>query len=235
MLDTIHSIETPEGVELELRVAGPVVRALAWAIDVGIRGLLYLTLAYFLDPLGDLGLGIFLICLFLIEWFYPVLFEIYYHGATPGKKMMKIKVLHELGTPIDGSASMIRNLLRFIDFLPILYGFGLLTMLFNKNFKRIGDLAAGTVVVYQDEVIKYLALPDAPPLVISQTLTLDEQRAIISFAERAQTFSSERAEELANLVIPILITHKSGESAATLLYQIANGLIGKPKTQEEKG
>jgi uncharacterized RDD family membrane protein YckC len=225
MLDTAHSIETPEGVELELRVAGPVVRALAWAIDFGIRSALYLGLFYFLSHLEKLGLGILLICVFVIEWFYPVFFEIYRQGATPGKKTMKIKVLHELGTPVNWSASMIRNLLRAIDFLPFLYGFGFITMLLSTDFKRMGDLAAGTVVVYQDEAVKYLALPEEPPLFISAPLTSEEQRAIISFAERAQTLSPARAIELANLVTPL--TGNTGEAAVKTLYQIANGLIGR--------
>jgi uncharacterized RDD family membrane protein YckC len=225
MLDTAHSIETPEGVELELRVAGPVVRALAWAIDFGIRSALYLGLFYFLSNLRELGLGILLICVFVIEWFYPVFFEVYRQGATPGKKTMKIKVLHELGTPVNWSASMIRNLLRAIDFLPFLYGFGFITMLLSKDFKRMGDLAAGTVVVYQDEAVKYLALPEEPPLFISAHLTSEEQRAIISFAERAQTLSPARAIELANLVTSL--TGNTGEAAVKTLYQIANGLIGK--------
>jgi uncharacterized RDD family membrane protein YckC len=233
MLDTTHTIETPEGVELQLRIAGPIVRILAWAIDFGIRSIGYFLLGLLLiKTMIELGTGLFLIAVFLLEWFYPILFEVYRQGATPGKKIMKIKVLHELGTPVDWSASMIRNLLRAVDFLPLFYGFGLITMLMNKDFKRIGDLAAGTIVVYQDDATEYLALPKAQPLAAPYPLTLEEQRAIIHFAERAQTLSPERVIELANLVTPL--TGEIGTPAVQVLYQMANGLAGQTAPHETK-
>ncbi len=90
---------------------------------------------------------------------------------------MNIKVLHELGTPVDWSASMIRNLLRVIDFLPLLYGFGLISILLNKNFKRLGDLVAGTIVVYTDEISNNLVtvLSKEPPRPMPLVLTLSQQ------------------------------------------------------------
>ncbi|MHB1334243.1 MAG: RDD family protein, partial [Sulfuriferula sp.] len=77
MLDTYRAIETPEGVELRLRVAGPVVRSLAWAIDLLIRGGIYIALSIVFSMFGKFGWGLLLVGLFLIEWFYPVLFEVY--------------------------------------------------------------------------------------------------------------------------------------------------------------
>lgn len=225
MLDTTQLIETPEGVELELRVAGPVVRATAWIIDTIIRSILYVGLGYILFPFGALGKGIFYIGVFVIEWFYPVMFEVLQQGATPGKKWMKLRVLHDLGTPVGWTASMIRNLLRVIDFLPFAYGFGLFSMLATKEFKRLGDLAAGTIVVYQNQAIKYVALPEVSPLPLAITLPLAQQRAIISFAERAKTLSTERAIELANIVTAL--TGNTGAPAVSTLYQIAHGLLGK--------
>jgi len=227
MLDTTRPVETPEGIELALRVAGPAVRALAWVIDFGIRIIIYIVLLLLFSILGRFGLGLLLISIFLLEWFYPVLFEVYQQGATPGKRKMKIKVLHERGTPVNWSASMIRNLLRTIDFLPFLYGFGLMTMIFNQDFKRIGDLAAGTVVVYEEELLlggKASIAPDEPPLTMPVILGLEEQQAIINFADRAQQLSKERSIELANIVTPL--TGETGEAAIKHLYQLANGLIG---------
>lgn len=221
MLDTVYTIETPEGVTLKLRAAGPVVRALAWLIDLGVRSIVYSLLALLLF-LDDLGVGLFLISIFILEWFYPVVFELYYHGATPGKKIMNIKVLQELGRPVNGAASMIRNVLRSVDFLPFLYGLGLMTMLFNKQFKRLGDLAAGTLVVYQDKAPQVLALPQTTPIATPYPLTLTEQRAIIDFAQRAPTLSPQRAAELAELVTPL-----TGHSNVNVLYQIAQGLMGR--------
>ncbi len=226
MLDTTRPVETPEGIELALRVAGPTVRALAWAIDFSIRIIFYILLSFILTNFGNFGIGLLLISIFFLEWFYPVLFEVYKQGATPGKRKMKIKVLHESGTPVNWSASMIRNLLRAVDFLPFLYGFGLMTMLINNDFKRIGDLAAGTVVVYEEELLLggKAGIPDEPPLAIPVTLGLEEQQAIINFADRGQQLSKERSIELANIVTPL--TGETGEAAIKRLYQFANGLIG---------
>ncbi|MDM8557753.1 RDD family protein [Candidatus Parabeggiatoa sp. HSG14] len=248
LLDTTRPVETPEGIELALRVAGPVVRAIAWVIDFGIRSVVYIILSFLLVQLGDLGIGLLLMSIFILEWFYPVLFEVYKQGATPGKRAMKIKVLHELGTPVDWSASMIRNLLRAVDFMPFLYGFGLISMIFNGDFKRIGDIAAGTVVVYEDELSPKLFLKKGentrhfpvskediflsdkePALAMPIILPLEEQQAIINFAERAPKLPPERAVELANIVAPL--TGETGDMAIKRLYQLANGLIGTKKLE----
>ena len=99
-LDSIVRVETPEGVELELRTAGPLPRAFAWLIDISIRGAIHLFLFAVLLTLDRLGYGLFLITLFALEWFYPVLFEVYFGGATPGKRAMGLQVLHDDGTPV---------------------------------------------------------------------------------------------------------------------------------------
>jgi uncharacterized RDD family membrane protein YckC len=230
MLDTTRPVETPEGIELSLRVAGPVVRAIAWVIDFAIRSVLYLALFFvFLVFLKEFGFGLWLIAIFILEWFYPVLFEVYGRGATPGKKAMKIRTIHELGTPVNWAAAMIRNLLRAIDFLPFLYGFGLVSMLLNKDFKRIGDLAAGTVVVYDEQISKFSPreslLSNEPPQALPITLSSEQQQAIIKFAERAKHLQPPgRDIELANIVTPL--TEKEGEMGIKTLYQLANGLIG---------
>ncbi|OAD19911.1 RDD domain-containing protein [Candidatus Thiomargarita nelsonii] len=231
LLDTTRPVETPEGIELGLRVAGPTVRALAWAIDFCIRILFYIVLLFLSTKLERLGNGLLLVSIFVLEWFYPVLFEVYRQGATPGKSAMKIKVLHESGTPVDWSASMIRNLLRVVDFLPFFYGLGLIAMLINEDFKRIGDLAAGTVVVYQEEIPGFKnekAWGDESALPMPIVLSLEEQQAIINFADRAQQLPQDRAIELANIVTPL--TGKTGEAAIKSLYQLANGLIGYETT-----
>ena len=142
LLDTVRPIETPEGITLNLRVAGPLARALAWGADSLIKYGALWGLLMVLGFLGQGGFGLWLIALFLTEWFYPVLFEIYADGATPGKKAMGLKVVHANGTPVDWPAALIRNLLRAVDFLPLLYGFGVVAMACNRNFQRLGDLAA---------------------------------------------------------------------------------------------
>ncbi len=224
LLDTVRSYETPEGIALEIRLAGPVVRALAWAIDLAIRLALYLALAFGLALLGGLGTGLILIGLFLIEWFYPTLFEVW-RGATPGKQAMGLSVIHDNGTPLGWSAALIRNLLRAADFFPLLYATGLVCMLLNRDFKRLGDLAAGSLVVYRDEAPKRQALPAAPALPPPQGLGFEEQRLLLSFAERSPRLSAERNRELADILEPL--TGQPGQAGLERLYGYANWLAGK--------
>ncbi|HEY0634057.1 MAG TPA: RDD family protein [Gammaproteobacteria bacterium] len=198
-LDTVHTFETPEGVELGLRVAGPLPRALAWLIDALIRYFALAIVSLALLPLGLLGGGLILILLFLMEWFYPVLFEVK-RGATPGKRAMGLTVVHDNGTPIGWPASLIRNLLRVIDFFPLLYGAGLLSMLINRQFKRLGDLAAGTLVVYVERARRGNHTISAAPRALPTPLAVEEQRALLDFAERSTTLAPARVEELAELL-----------------------------------
>jgi uncharacterized RDD family membrane protein YckC len=204
ILDTQRFLETPEGVEIGLRVAGPVPRALAWLLDTLIRGVLYLLAAMTLGFLGEGGMGLLFLFLFLVEWFYPVAGEVLMDGSTPGKRSLGLRVVGDRGTPVSGRASVVRNLLRFVDFLPLLYGFGLVTMLAHRDFKRLGDLAAGTLVVYREEPVAAGAgRREAPPAPPPAPLEPEEQQAVVDFAERLPLLSQERARELALLAGPL--------------------------------
>jgi uncharacterized RDD family membrane protein YckC len=198
-LDTILNHQTPEGVELSLSLAGPIVRGVAWLMDFGIRIVCYIILAILLKWLGRVGGGLMLIGLFVIEWFYPVIFEVR-NGMTPGKKVMGIKVVHEDGTPVSWTASLLRNLIRPIDLLPICNIAGFITMLLNSRFKRLGDLAAGTIVVYVKDETKVFHIPEYPSRPTPVPLKLAEQRLILDFCERASNLSEERRRELALLL-----------------------------------
>ena len=226
MLDTARRIATPEGIELELRLAGPVPRAAAWALDFLLRLAILFLAAMVLGALGGFGSGVFLLLWFFLEWLFPAWCEVYLAGATPGKKALGLAVLHDDGTPVRWPAALARNLLRAIDFLPLFYGIGLLTMLMNRDFKRLGDLAAGTIVVYREAKPRGFRVPEGAPLAPAVALTLAEQRAILDFAERAQGLTAERAEELA--AIPRgLVGAASGPAAAERLIRIANFLVGR--------
>src|SRR5215470_4339864 len=125
MLDTTRRVPTPEGIELTLRLAGPVPRAIAWAIDLAIRaGLLFLVMMV-ASPLGRAGVGVLLITAFFVEWLLPAWFETNWNGQTPGKRALGLAVLNDDGTPVRWPGALTRNLLRAVDFLPILYGIGL--------------------------------------------------------------------------------------------------------------
>ncbi len=148
-LDTTYTVNTPEGIALQLSPAGPVPRLLAWLLDLLLRSLISGLLFVVLATLGKMGMGIALILTFLLEWFYPVYFELRQQGQTPGKKMLDIYVAQADASPVTPSASIVRNLLRVVDFLPLLYGFGFASMMFNRRFQRLGDLAANTVVLHK--------------------------------------------------------------------------------------
>lgn len=227
MIDTVRTVETPEGIALELRPAGPVARGLAWALDMGIRAAIYLAAGMGLAFFGKAGLGILAILVFLLEWFYPVCFEVLWEGRTPGKLALGLQVLMEDGRPEGWGPAMLRSLLMFVDFLPGFYGTGLMAMLCGKEGRRIGDLAAGTVVVHAPRrSLAKVAVPSgARPMLPRVPLSLSEQRALAAFAERTATLTSERAQELANLLEPL--TGLRGEEGVARLHAYAAGIRGE--------
>ena len=226
MLDTARLIATPEGIELALRLAGPVPRAAAWAVDLGLRGIVLLLLSFVLLPFGGLGMGLWLISWFLLEWLFPAACEVWFEGATPGKKLMGLQVVHDDGTPVKWSAALTRNLLRAVDFLPALYGLGLISMLVNRDYKRLGDLAANTLVVYREAPRRAGSIAPAPPLAPAIALSLAEQRAVLDYAERMASITPERAEELAEIPTRLVGT-AHGALARDRLLQVANYLVGR--------
>ena len=226
-LDSLRRIATPEGCEIELRVAGPVARARAWFLDFLLRLGLWLLLVIAAAKIGDFGAGLLLLGAFLLEWGYPIVFEVYRHGQTPGKKACGLAVVHDDGRPVGWSAAFIRNTLRSVDFLPLLYAAGFVTSLLNAEGKRLGDLAAGTLVVHVDGAARRPASAgselgsEAPPFV----LTREEQLAIIEYSQRAALLTPERAAELAIAAGP-LSAGLDGEAARRRLLRIGNFLLG---------
>ena len=223
-LDTRYQIETPEGIDLPLRPAGLLPRVLAFAFDLGARGLLMGILLVPLALLGNIGIGLGSLLLFLVSWWYMVLFEVLNQGCSPGKQVMGLRVVQDDGTPIGWSASLIRNLLRFVDMLPFGYFLGAISCLQHPNFKRLGDLAAGTLVVYRELPLARPRVPQAPALRLPFALDLSEQRAILNFAERQGELSAERVLELASvLATPLQV---SPARAVEQLNGVARGLLG---------
>lgn len=195
--DSDTRIETPEGIELVMPLADPVARAYAFAIDFAIRLAVMWVAAMLLGMLGQVGTGIILIVIFFLMWGYFVLFEMLWDGSSPGKRIMKLRVVNDDFTPVNFSSSLIRNLLRTADIMPGCYGFAISTMLFNRDNKRLGDIAAKTVVIsterpkYRRIDVGETALP--PDVIFTQS----EQRRIIDFARFYEVNSNERANEIA--------------------------------------
>lgn len=226
MLDTARRVATPEGIEITLRVAGPVPRALAYLLDLVLRIVIMIAVAFAVAVLGRFGLAVFLLSAFLLEWLYPVFFEVLGGGATPGKRAMGLVVLNDDGTPIRWPASLTRNLLRALDFLPFMYFIGYCSMVANRDFKRLGDLAANTLVVYREQKPTAARIPEADPVAPLLPLSLYEQRTLLDFAERSARITPDRAAELAEIISP-LAAEQNGPAAVQHIVGIANHLVGR--------
>ncbi len=151
LIDNIAKHPTPEGLMLTLMPAGLLPRLWAWLIDLLIRAIIIIVVGIISAFFGTAGTGIIAVAYFIITWLYPVYFEVYRGGMTPGKKKQGIYVCHDNGTPISLQSSMIRNLLRVADFLPFGFAAGILTIMFTQRSQRLGDIIAGTLVVYKQQ------------------------------------------------------------------------------------
>lgn len=228
-LDNIRHVATPEGCEIDLRIAGPVTRACAWFLDFLLRLVLWVVLAIAAGMLGTLGFGVLLLGAFLLEWFYPIVFEVRNHGQTPGKRVCGLAVVHADGRPVGWNAAFIRNTLRAVDFLPLGYATGFVASLLDTDGRRLGDLAAGTLVIHMENRVPATAEgetdgdgdSEAPPL----ALTREEQRAIIEFTRRAPLLTPERAAEVA-AAAGALTAGLDGDAARRRLQRIGNFLLG---------
>jgi len=156
-----YRVLTPERVSLQYDIAGVGSRGPAVLIDTTIQAVLLVVLALafggsvavFNSVLGQsdtfdaVVIALFLVVLFALSSGYFILFEIVMNGQTPGKRIVGLRVLRENGYPIRPVDSVVRNLVRIVDALPFGYAVGVLTMLLNARSKRLGDFAAGTIVV----------------------------------------------------------------------------------------
>jgi len=226
LLDTRYRVEIPGGIHLEAQVVGPIPRVFAFSIDLIIRGGIIFALWLVTIPLNlrGMGGGVFLIILFFIEWLYPVLFEIFMRGQTPGKKMFGISVVNDDLSPVTLGTSLVRNLLRTVDFLPMFYLFGLVAILSNRRFQRLGDMAAGTLVISVREAARATEIEDVEPLAPSISLSRADQTSIINFLQRSSQLSEPRQHELAAILEGI--THEKNVNGAEYLHRIGAWFLG---------
>jgi uncharacterized RDD family membrane protein YckC len=227
-LDTLQAVELAEGIEIRLRMAGPMLRAGAYLIDFLIRAAVLViggvVLMFAGVAIGDrVAGGMILLGWFLMDWLYPVVFEAGKRGATPGKQAMGLRVVQTTGSPITLGQAVVRNFLRFIDGMPMFtYGFGLTSCLASKRFQRLGDLAAGTVVIYNRiPPLPVIAMP--PPvtaLPLPVGLTANETRALALFRERAGLWSDARRAEIADQAS--LLSGASGAVGVSRLMAMAH-------------
>ncbi|MEM6991893.1 MAG: RDD family protein [Myxococcota bacterium] len=219
-LDTTASIETPEHVRFELRVAGPARRGLAYGIDLLVRALVVAVVVTSLITSGaspaleELGSGVVFLFVFVLDWGYFVLSETLMNGQSFGKRLFKLRVVKEGGHPSTFLASVLRNLLRGVDLLPTVavptYFVGAVVMSFDGRFRRLGDLVAGTIVVVEEahELVTPLTITPPPTSaefeIFAGGVQLDaaERDAIELFLRRAPRLSPARARELAEMIAP---------------------------------
>jgi uncharacterized RDD family membrane protein YckC len=229
-LDTLQSVELADGVEIRLRMAGPLPRAGAYLIDLIIRGAIMSVVSFVMIYGGvvvgeNVVAGLLMLAWFLIDWLYPVIFETGKRGATPGKRVAGLRVVQASGSPITMGQAIIRNFLRFIDGMPMFtYVIGLTSCLATKRFQRLGDLAAGTVVIYsKPQVMPVMAAPPpVAPIAPPVGLTANEVRALSSFRERAGLWSEGRRVEIADQAEPL--TGSTGVTGVSRLMAMAHWL-----------
>jgi uncharacterized RDD family membrane protein YckC len=228
VLDTVVTAETPEGILLELRPAGLSVRFCAFGLDWMIRLAIVYSAAVTVALMGGIGVAFWLILLFALEWLYPVAFELTASGATPGKRAFGLKVIMDNGLPVTAAASVTRNLLRAADFLPFGYGFAIISMLVRRDCRRLGDIAAATIVVHEPRPVPRIALDDVAPVAPARPLAPADQAAVVALAARARRLTAERLDELAALAAAVSgDAGRAGPEVTRRVLGVAQWVLGR--------
>ena len=235
------TIATPEQIDLHYNVAGLGSRFVAILLDQLIIAAAYFVLGIVafavlaavgvnkrLDALGVWFLAALIFVGFVIFWGYFALFEALWHGQTPGKRVMQLRVIKDSGRQITLFEALARNLLRFIDYFPSFYLTGVITMLCNKRNKRLGDFVAGTLVVHERT--------EEQPLLFQSSMNLVTLSNTVNEPWREQTPSMFPADAIARLdgqdllVIETFFSRMLDltlETRATIAYRIAGQLAAK--------
>ncbi|MGQ9876711.1 MAG: RDD family protein [Chloroflexus sp.] len=216
-----YPVVTPEGVQVVYMAAGLASRSLAAVVDyVIIITLLATSLVMVAINEGtssvnqDVILALLAMLVFVVNWGYLVFFEWIWNGQTPGKRLVRLRILREGGRPLDIADIVVRNLMRAIDFLPLLYGIGLVTMFVDRYHLRLGDLTASTVVVHEampltlERVMQPVVVqvppraPDAPPTPFVpnvERLTAADLALLLEFLRRNELQTKVRSDPAAHL------------------------------------
>ncbi|MBA3380474.1 MAG: RDD family protein [Actinobacteria bacterium] len=203
------TIETPEGLTVTVPLAGVGSRFSAAAIDLTIQVTLLISAFVVFSVFGvggGLAAGLLALSTFMILLVYDVAFEVLAGGRTPGKRWTGLRVVLATGQPIGFVSSVIRNLLRIVDFLPSAYLVGIASILVTSRNQRLGDLAAGTVVARAPRAtIEVLGTPSRTPEPLPQALaswdvsavTVEELATVRSFLDRRGALERGARQELA--------------------------------------
>jgi len=261
-MDEFDIIETPENVDLQRRLAGIGSRFAAGIIDhlliaLMVAALILVSLAFHVnlivlgtdmaDQVGSVALAALIIVSFLIYWGYFFFFELWMNGRTPGKKSLKIRVVRLEGGPITFDSIAVRNLLRAVDFLG-LYSVAGIAMFLTKKSQRLGDLAAGTVVISED-VPDYAAKADKKQKVLDDVavsgvalaasrLTPQEYRLLHNYWLRREQLTLDARHRLLPQVMGPILT-RLGEpvpvdSPAVLEAKLESLILQRAPTRRDE-
>jgi uncharacterized RDD family membrane protein YckC len=248
LLEEPFAVDTPENVTFGHAVAGIGSRYVGALIDsaillallVAVNLVLVTVLSYFPNAIdaarsvvpnapseyvSGVIMAVFLLIQFIIFWGYYVLFELLWQGQTPGKRLAGVRVLRDDGGPAGGAAVVVRNLVRVIDFLPFAYGVGFIVMLLNRQARRLGDYAAGTLAVYEGERVdlghvRQLAHPSAD--LLSPT-----EAARAAAVRRRMPHVDRLAEADAQLIADALADDRRHRLDPALLARLARAIAVK--------
>jgi len=152
------TIRTPEGVVFSLQLAGPITRFMGWVIDLACISAISFILNILFKIIGiisqDFAMAVGILSYFVVSTGYGIATEWYWQGQTLGKRLLRLRVMDEQGLRLQFSQIVIRNLLRFVDSLPLFYMVGGMACLMSKRAQRLGDFAANTLVVWNPSVSK---------------------------------------------------------------------------------
>jgi uncharacterized RDD family membrane protein YckC len=217
-MDRTLEVRTPESIAFNYELAGLGSRFLALTVDLAIQILTLVVLvvgvvlvarvshgsivrAAASNKLAEsVGLAIAIAVLFIVLFGYFIVFEALWNGQTPGKKLLGLRVVRDGGYPIDFGASLIRNLIRVGEQLIGFYALAAVSALLSPENKRLGDHAAGTIVVRDARLAspRTLAEPPAEPVYAPTAYLSGEERGLIKrFLDRRDALSADRRKELA--------------------------------------
>ncbi len=198
------TVTTPEHVVIRLEPAGAGSRFLALLIDstvvIAISSTVGSLLALVL-PAG-IALALYLTLSFLLTWGWHVYFEVRRQGRTPGKRALKLRVIDARGLPVSLYQSMVRNIVRVVDFAPAMYGIGAIAVLVTSSRRRLGDLVADTLVIRETQPLAYRGMRTAErrhnslrtPRVlrlIRHRIGLEEREFLLTLCVRADRMAPE--------------------------------------------
>jgi uncharacterized RDD family membrane protein YckC len=202
-LDSSLGVQTPEGIEFVLYPAGLPVRVCAYGLDMLVQWALIGSSVIIFSPLRELlGRWLMLLLSFGVNWFYHVICELFCKGQSLGKRILGLRVVRSNGSPVNPGASFLRNLLRFADTFMFFYPIALLCMTLSRGFRRVGDWAADTLVVYTANIRPLYRIsggvPEVSGVVPPRPLSYEEKQAVLMFARRYPLLGRARADEIAH-------------------------------------